>query len=245
MRWVFDLGNTRLKAAPLGRDGRPGTVVALDHRAADFPLCLAELLPTRIDTAYLASVVDEDRRISVLEALVARCTRISLARTAAVSGPLRVAYRQPSRLGVDRFLAMLAVSAAGGGAALVCGVGTALTIDLVDAQGRHRGGRIAPSPTLMREALHWRVPHLPEHGGDYQEFAVDSADALASGCEGAAVALIARSLEQAAADPGSPPRLYLHGGGAEALGAHLPAAILAPHLVLEGLAAWAALECDG
>ena len=80
-------------------------------------------------------------------------------------------------------------------AALVCGVGTALTIDLIDADGRHLGGRIAPSPTLMREVLHARAPQLPETGGDYVDFAADTEDALASGCEGAALALIERSLE--------------------------------------------------
>ena len=80
-----------------------------------------------------------------------------------------------------------------GAPALVVAVGTALTIDLLDADGRHRGGRIAPSPALMREALHARATHLPVGGGTYAEFADDTEAALASGCEGAALALIERS----------------------------------------------------
>src|SRR5690606_3887 len=83
------------------------------------------------------------------------------------------------------------------GDVLLAGVGTALTIDLLDAGGRHHGGRIAPSPTLMREMLHARAAQLPASGGAYAEFADDTADALASGCDGAAVALVLRSLEQA------------------------------------------------
>src|SRR5690606_42114445 len=64
------------------------------------------------------------------------------------------------------------------GAALVVGVGTALTIDWLDAHGRHRGGRIAPSPMLMRAALHARAVQLPAAGGSYAEFAGDTVDAL-------------------------------------------------------------------
>ena len=69
-------------------------------------------------------------------------------------------------------------------------MGTALTIDLLGADGRHHGGRIAPSPRLMREALHARAVQLPPEGGRYAEFADDTDHALASGCAGAALALL-------------------------------------------------------
>jgi len=115
-------------------------------------------------------------------------------------------------------------------------------LDLIDADGLHLGGRIAPSPTLMREVLHARAPQLPIEGGDYQEFASDTEDALASGCDGAALGLIERSLAAAQGRLGAAPRLLLHGGGAEALAARLPNATLVASLVLEGLAIWAAVE---
>src|SRR3546814_4802894 len=57
---------------------------------------------------------------------------------------------------------------------MVVGVGTALTVDWLDADGRHRGGRIAPSPTLMRDALHARAAQLPASGGRYVEFGDDT-----------------------------------------------------------------------
>jgi len=140
---------------------------------------------------------------------------------------------------------MLAVHARGEGAAVVCGVGTALTLDLVDNRGVHRGGRIAPSPTLMREALHGRAAQLPVAGGLYREFADDTVDALASGCEGAALGLIERSLAAASAELGRMPALVMHGGGAGGLAAHLPQARLASNVVLEGLARWAAVDEAG
>ena len=240
--WLFDLGNTRLKCARLGPDGLPGEVVALDHRDQALAPQLARVLPVHFDTACVASVASDALRVVLLDALVTRCRRISIAGTQREFGGIRIAYAQPRMLGIDRFLALLAAHARGGGAALVCGVGTAMTLDLIDAEGRHRGGRIAPSPTLMREALHARAVQLPLAGGDYHVFAVDTADALASGCEGAALALIERSLAAARDEFGVTPRLLLHGGGSDALRTRLENATHVPALVLEGLARWAGAE---
>lgn len=246
--WLFDLGNTRLKCSPLQADGRPGAALALPHREEDIAAALAEHLPReRIDVAYLASVAHPAQRMAVLQALSARCGRISIARTqprfrAAGFGEVRIAYADPRKFGVDRFLGLLGAHAQARGASLICGVGTALTIDLLDADGLHHGGLIAPSPTLMREALHARAPQLPEHGGRALDFAADTEDALASGADGAAIALIERSLARAAQRLGATPRLLLHGGGSDALAAALPTAEPAPALVLQGLAIWAAVE---
>jgi type III pantothenate kinase len=239
--WLFDLGNTRLKCAPL-IDGRVGDVIALPHGEADLAGALGEALPARIDAAYVASVANEPLRVALLLVLSQRAQRISLARTQKTFGEFRIAYSHPNKLGVDRFLAMLAAHARGQGAVLLCGVGTALTIDLVDARGRHAGGRIAPSPTLMREVLHARAPQLPAQGGHYADFAVDTEDALASGCEGAALALIETSREAAHRLLGERPKLLLHGGGADSLMETLPDAIRAASLVLEGLAIWARVD---
>jgi len=240
--WLFDLGNTRLKCAPLLADGRIGEAIALPHREEDVAAAMAQHLPARIDVAYLASVAQPNLRVAVLDALASRCGRISVARTQPRFEELRIAYDDPRKLGVDRFLALLGARSHVDGAALVCGVGTALTIDLIDASRQHLGGRIAPSPTLMREALHARAPQLPEVGGTYEDFARDTEDALASGCEGAGVALIQQSLAAASARLGETPALLLHGGGSEALARHLPNATEVATLVLEGLARWASVE---
>ncbi|MCD9029331.1 type III pantothenate kinase [Luteimonas sp. BDR2-5] len=237
--WLFDLGNTRLKFAPLRDDGTPGEIIGAAHDGGRFDPAWLAGLPQRFDTALVASVASPALRVALLELLAARCRRITLATTCRVLAGVTIAYPEPSRLGVDRFLALLAAHARlPGRPVLLGGVGTALTIDLLDATGLHRGGRIAPSPALMREALHRRASHLPGHGGDYAEFAVDTADALVSGCDGAALGLIERSLAAATGLLGTPPSLLLHGGGAAALQPHLPAATLCTDLVLAGLARW-------
>ena len=237
-RWLFDLGTSRLKCAPLHDDGSLGKVVALAHEQTEFARELQQLLPERGDSACLASVASPTLTTAVIEVLTQRFRCISLARSSAQFGGVRTAYAEPARLGVDRFLALLAAHGRAAGPWLIAGVGTALTIDLLDRDGLHRGGRIAPSPRIMREALHAVAVQLPPQGGDYREFAADTADALASGCEGAALGLIDRSLVQATRMLGEAPTLLLHGGGADMLAPHFPDALHAPALVLEGLAAW-------
>lgn len=230
--WLFDFGNTRLKCAPLGADGSVGSVRACAPSEVD-------ALPSG-EVAYVASVAGEDARVQLLDALSQRFRRICLARTSVAFGALRIAYANPQKLGVDRFLAMAGAQDAW--PALIVGVGTGLTIDLVDGTGRHHGGRIAPSPTLMREMLHARATQLAPTGGAYVEFADDTEDALVSGCEGAALALVERSVAQATRQLGARPQLLLHGGGAAPLHARLDDAHARPALVLEGLARWARMD---
>jgi type III pantothenate kinase len=235
--WLFDLGNSRLKYAPL-EDGLPGEIVEAVHDGENFIDGWAARLPTRIDTAFVSTVASTTLTATLLDALAQRCTRISLARTQPECDGVRIAYGIPAQLGVDRFLALLAAHARASEPWLVVGVGTALTIDLLAGDGRHHGGRIAPSPTLMRQSLHLRAPHLPSSGGVYADFANDTAAGLASGCEGAALALITSSRNAAILHVGCAPRLLLHGGGAAALLPHLDDVVHAPALVLEGLARW-------
>ena len=236
--WLFDLGNTRLKCAPL-ENGRIGEGFAVAHDGRALPGDWADALPARIESAVLASVVPAPLRAAMLAALGGRCGRVTRVHTQREFAGMRIAYAHPERLGVDRFLALIGAHARGAGPWLLVGVGTALTIDLLDREGHHRGGRIAPSPALMRESLHRRAPHLPLQGGQAGVFADDTADALASGCEGAACALVEASRHEAAALTGSMPAVLVHGGGAATVLAGIDGAIAAPSLVLEGIARWA------
>jgi len=238
--WLFDLGNTGLKFA-CWRNGQLEDLHRVDHDGACFAADWAAQLPSHFDSAWIASVGPTALTVELIDALTTRGRRISVARTQLGFAGVRIAYANPASLGVDRFLALLGARTRGAEPWLVVGVGTALTIDLLGADGVHRGGRIAPSPTLMRESLHARAPQLPRAGGRNVMFAADTVSALASGCEGAALALIQQSQQAALALLGSRPRLLLHGGGAIALAPALPDAIIAPSLVLEGLAEWSSV----
>lgn len=235
-QWVFDLGNSRFKFAPL-QGAAVADVQAWAHGAEAMDAAALDALP-RGRIAWVASVAAQELTARVLEVLRGRFDEVRIVRTEARCAGVRIAYAEPARFGVDRFLALLGARAAHH--VLVVGVGTALTIDLLDADGLHHGGRIAASPTTMREALHARAVQLPAQGGDYSEFANDTADALASGCDGAALGLIERSLAQAQALLQAPVQLLVHGGGAPALLPWLQQAQFRQALVLDGLAIWAA-----
>jgi len=249
--WLFDLGNTRLKWARIDDAGLAG-VRALPHfEPGNAVAVLDDALSgiTAGDDAWLASVAGDGLASELTTALERRGARVRRAHTQSEFNGMRIAYANPAHLGVDRFLALIAARARAPQAWLIVSVGTALTLDLLDANGIHQGGLIAPSPALMRESLTRRAPQLPVHGGAVVEFAIDTIDALASGTVMAARALIERSLHRAAQRVGAMPTLLLSGGGAAGLDAAAlgdwPAPVEhEPHLVLRGLHLWAQAQ-DG
>jgi type III pantothenate kinase len=242
MNWLLDLGNSRLKVASW-QPGHPvGEVQAWAHGAADFAPSMQRWLAgvQTGDRCWLASVAGSELTAAVAEALASHGNPATRARTRPECAGVRIAYAEPSRLGVDRFLGLLAAQARGPGPWLVVSAGSALTVDLLDGAGQHRGGVIAPSPEHMRAALAARFPALAFAGGEASDFASDTADALASGSVGAALGLIERCHRQATRLLGREPRLLLSGGGGERLGQALEIGFEpAPCLVLEGLAVYA------
>lgn len=241
--WLLDLGNTRLKVAAWRPGEGLGEVQAWTHGAADFAPSmqrwLASVKPG--DDCWLASVAGSELTAAVAEALASHGNPAVRARPRPDCAGVRIAYAEPSRLGVDRFLALLAAHARGDGPWLIVSVGSALTVDLLDAGGQHRGGLIAPSPEHMRSALAARFPALAFAGGEASDFAGDTADALASGSIGAAAGLVERSHRKATRLLGVAPRVLLSGGGGPRLASALELDTeLAPGLVLEGLAVYAA-----
>ena len=243
-RLLIDLGNTRLKWV-LQAGSRflhePEAVAAEPSRlpwsrwrlAAPVAVALAAVAPPSA-TASIVKAVQEQLGLPV-----------GRPRVEAHWHGLHCAYAQPERLGVDRWLALLAAHHDEPAApALVISAGTALTVDRLDPAGRHRGGGIAPGLATMREGLFNAAPGLAgfDQGKAGAGMAADSADAIASGCLQAALGLVERTLRQMAAD-GHSPRLWLSGGDAPQLAAHLHGALrLRPWLVLEGLAIWSRIS---
>jgi type III pantothenate kinase len=243
-RWLLDLGNTRLKFAP---SDATGDAAALDTHDAALPTQLVACLgPARTgDEAWLASVAPADVAATVAAALRDAGYAVHRARSQARRGRLQVAYGDPSRLGVDRFLALLAASERDDGPWLLVSAGSALTVDLLQADGVHVGGLIAPMPDTMGEALASRFPALDVPRGEVVDFATDTGDAIASGCARAAVGLVEHAWRRARARLGVEPMVLL-GGGAAGLLADVAAPRMqrAPTLVLDGLAAYARTGAD-
>ncbi|WP_438799865.1 type III pantothenate kinase, partial [Xanthomonas hortorum] len=161
--WLFDLGNSRFKYALLQGD-RAGDVQAWPHGAEAMDAAALSALPTgRI--AHVASVAAPALTQRMLACLHERFEQVRIVRTAAECAGIRIAYADPSRFGVDRFLALL--GARGEAPVLVAGVGTALTIDLLGADGQHHGGRGPRPPAPPTGGLQVRAVLFPGKVGPF------------------------------------------------------------------------------
>jgi type III pantothenate kinase len=236
-RWLLDLGNTRLKMAPLVKGGR-GELTALVHADDDFEVALRAHFDAHDgDEAWLASVAPLDTTSHLRSLLQDLGMEVQRVHTRACLGRLKIAYAEPSRLGVDRFLAMLGAVARDDGPWLLASAGSALTVDVLDRDGQHRGGLIAPMPAQMRSALATRFAQLDVPEGSAADFGCDTADAIASGARAAALGLLEHSFRRASALLGKAPTVLVGGGNAEwLLQAEVPGAQAAPGLVLDGMA---------
>lgn len=167
---------------------------------------------------------------------------------------VRVAYPDPGRLGVDRWLALIAAHHLVQGPALIVDAGTAITYDLLLADGEHLGGLILPGVHLLRQALAsgTRIPpwaERPEPGPEDPPWAADTAGAIAGASLQAPAALAERLWGRLRDIAGAEPQCLLTGGDGERLAplirgpaadpAGSPTGIqprLLPALVLQGLA---------
>lgn len=231
----IDIGNTRLKWRPADseevqsamHDGEPAALLRELDTLRDRAVRISQNHGTEAEAALRAAA----------EAAGAR--DIAFARTQAERDGLRIAYAEPARLGVDRFLAMLALWRERRAGFLVAGAGTALTLDIVEDSGRHLGGYIAPGLHGMRAAVldRTRFPHA------FDAPATDAPGTSTEGCVAeAALAAALGLLERGQRRFGLPG--YIGGGDAATLIAHLPREdwTLREHLVLDGLAAFEDVE---
>ena len=140
MTVLVDIGNTRIKWATLsaGKLVRRGSAVHRDSLDAAVAAFAAEL-PAR--SRIVAANVAGERMAARLATLVAQRpgTTLTFVATAAEQFGVRCAYEEPSRLGVDRWVAVLAAYHAARGAACAIDAGTAVTFDAVDSAGTHLG----------------------------------------------------------------------------------------------------------
>lgn len=107
-----------------------------------------------ISRIRLASVCSDELTAGAVAALASVFHRdIERAMTSSIHAGVRNSYDDPSRMGVDRWLAMLAAYNAAKTACLVVSCGTAVTIDFIDPDGAHAGGYILPGLMMMRSSL--------------------------------------------------------------------------------------------
>lgn len=258
---LLDLGNSRIKWA-VWRAGRMGRQHAAAHAgwsSRDFERQIfTEPGARRCSRVLLATVAG----VSLETALVRAVARVLRIRPVFASSMRRAAgvttrYREPWRLGVDRFMAVIAAhERAPHRTACIASIGTAVTFDVVDAHGVHRGGVIAPGPELMVRSLLDDTAGIERRAREARprvlrtEFSADvfarsTRSAIDRGSVLAVAGLIDRAVALSRAELGGAPRLLLTGGGAYRISAWLPRVHeVVPDLVLRGLALYGGLELD-
>lgn len=142
-------------------------------------------------------------------------------------------------MGADRWLAMLAGFNRGPGGCCVVDCGSAVTVDYVDAEGRHLGGYIAPGLRLMRKGLlsNTRQIHLPMETDNRFDTCPgrSTEEAVGHGIELMLAALAQRVIRDVPLLLGGQARLLVTGGDAERFIEAAGAGDCCADLVLDGL----------
>lgn len=239
---LIDIGNTRLKWAQL-RDGRLSAQSARPHQTVDRRQLLEEMLTsTDAPDRVLVSNVGGREIGDACAAAIRQKWGIEPRFVTAVAQAAGVtnAYRQPEKLGVDRWLALIAAHTLRGGPSCVISVGTAMTIDGIDAAGRHLGGSIVPGPRVMVSSILRATSDIASRMGDdeitYSVFSNHTAAAVRQGCAQALAGLVDRAVAEMQRMLGVPPKLLLTGGASDVIAPLIGPHEVVPDLVLRGLA---------
>lgn len=239
MNLLIDIGNSRLKWATAEHDvlqiGRPLQHVHVNQQ--QLLDCWQDLSrPEQIAISCVAN----DRLYHVIQSAISLLWAdvfILRAQSQVKVLDIRNGYQQPEKLGVDRWLSLIAAWQRYHCAICVIDCGTAITADLIDSEGNHLGGSISPGLGLMTQALLTGTAALSNHFNTARFDrpvcwpATTTEEGIGSGVLLAAVGLIEKIL---ARQPGVP--LLLTGGDAELIASHLDGPyVIEPELVLHGL----------
>ncbi len=232
MRLDVDIGNSRLKWRLGGRG--PAVAVAPER-------WLESVGAAPVDSIHLCSVADPPAARAFVEScqkqwgLTPRVAEVSQGFCG-----VQLSYDNPLHFGVDRWLALLAARQQFPGRSVaVVSAGTALTVDLLDANDRHAGGYIVPGLGLAIDALLGRASRLKNQNIELQ--ALPEAGRSTQACLSAGFSLMyLEFIRQALQTPleGGPKVSLFTGGDAPRLfplTGFLPERYLLPELVLDGL----------
>jgi type III pantothenate kinase len=167
---------------------------------------------------------------------------IEFVETQPASHGVKIAYSDPQRLGVDRFVALVGARHHVHTASVIIDCGTAVTLDAITSQGQHLGGLIFPGLQTMRRSLITQTAAIQkgDQPTDLPLFARDTDEGVSSGTLRAVVAAIDQISFSMAAELDEPVTRILCGGDARQLMPWLIHEYLYdPMLVLKGLARFA------
>lgn len=232
----IDAGNSRVKWRLL-RDGRTHRGAFAHHGRVE---TLNELPAAPVDRIRVANVASFGRPEALGEALRDRYGVVPIfAATSKTCGELTCGYAEPSRLGVDRWLAMIAARRLTTNAFAVADLGTAATLDFVGATGLHHGGYIVPGLQSMVDALFRRTKdvHVGFEDPGRLEPGSNTLDAVNRGVLAMLRDFVESSVDRFERTHGlDRVALFVSGGDADVVAPHLQRLhSVVPDLVLDGL----------
>jgi len=126
-------------------------------------------------------------------------------------------YDHPARLGSDRWVAMIGarqrlLAQGAPRPCVVVMVGTAVTVEAIDHEGRFLGGIILPGHGIMLRALESGTAGLHVPTGEVRDFPTNTSDALTSGGTFAIAGAVQRMVENLRGHTGETPVVYMTGG---------------------------------
>ena len=237
MNLLIDLGNSRLKWALYDKLALVKQGESLTHAELTPQRLTAlwqSLQPQKIGLSCVGNTHLLDSIKSVIVSLWGNQIICHHAATQTYAFGVHNGYQQPEKLGIDRWLALIATRQIYSTHVCLVDCGTAITIDILNTQGQHEGGVISAGVCLMQKALASHTADLPQlTHANHIGLATDTKAAIYSGTVFAACGLIEHIMAK------QPPHttLLLTGGDAPVLSAQLNT----PHtlnttLVLHGLA---------
>ncbi len=238
MDLCVDIGNTNLKWSRY-ENGLLGPVHSLRHISGKVPGLEAawRALP-RPECVRVANVAGAavQRMLANATQRLWQCSP-GFARPRQQAYGVTIAYEDPQRLGVDRWLALIAVQNAGMTPALVLDCGTAVTLDAIDGAGNHLGGLIVPGLRMMYDSLFagTRIPVLPfkEHQAILGR---DTDECISGGALQAIAGMTERVCDRLHRGRDMQPQIVLTGSDARKIGGQLESPHrYEPGLVLQGL----------
>jgi len=246
--FALDIGNTRLKWA-LYDAPRPGS--ALLSQGAEFLENIDKLAEgawkkLASPDCVLGCVVAGDaikRRVEEQMDMWDVAPQWVVASEAEAG--VRNGYDHPARLGADRWVAMIGAyhhmhSKGLPQPMVVVMVGTAVTVEAVDADGRFLGGIILPGHGIMLRALESGTAGLHVPTGEVRQFPTNTSDALTSGGTYAIAGAVERMVQHVRAHCGAEPRCFMTGGAGWKMAPNMSVPFeLVDNLIFDGLLAMA------
>ena len=227
----LDSGNSRIKWGV-----HDGTLWLAQGAVPHARLGELAQLPTRwpeVSRVMLANVAGEAAAHRIEDALGGWRELVQEVKSSEFAGGVRNGYRQPERLGIDRWCALIGAHAMVAGAKIVVMAGTATTVDTLNGEGAFLGGMILPGIGLMLRALARETAALPFANGKHDPLPRCTDDAIVSGVLEAQGGAIERAFKRL---PGGGGLCVLSGGNAARIAEHLSIPYqLIDNLPLEGL----------